>query len=281
VAANAGLQEADVRVDRDFRQELCSRIAPESYSCGGTRPRASAVDRTEPDLVGSETRFELLDLLPCVGGPLLVRREHAAVLREPAQPRPPLAQIRTRPETEAKAQDSHREVSARERHERAVGARAGFERKSVELHRERVEEARSGMPGSAASRGRRTRAASPARDHRSTISSRVPSSEGCGVDSVFSSLALELASTLPQFNRLFLWFALLVSGVGAIFVVAGRVGIGNSTVQAGGLVLIACLLVVSAHLALRGHAPARLFLVAFGLFFVAANLAPRAEIRVA
>ncbi len=93
-----------------------------------------------------------------------------------------------------------------------------------------------------------------------------------GVGSVFNSLALELASTLPRLNRVFLWFALLVSGIGAIFVLAGRVGVGNSTAQAGGLVLMASLLVVSVHLVLRGHAPARLFLIAFGLFFVGASL---------
>ncbi len=93
-----------------------------------------------------------------------------------------------------------------------------------------------------------------------------------GVGSVFNSLALELASTLPRFNRVFLWFSSLASGMGAVFLVLGRESAGLATAQAGGLVLIASLFCVSIYLSLRGHAPARLFLVAFGLFFVGISL---------
>jgi len=93
-----------------------------------------------------------------------------------------------------------------------------------------------------------------------------------GVGSVFNSLVLDLARVLPRFNRVYLRVALPTSVVAAILVAAGRYGLGGSIAQAVGLLLIASLLCVSVQLALRGHAPARLFLLAFGLFFAGVTL---------
>ncbi len=93
-----------------------------------------------------------------------------------------------------------------------------------------------------------------------------------GVGSVFDSLALQLAEVLPRFNRVFLLLAVTTSAVAAILVGSGQYGPGSALAQVAGLLLIAVLLFVSAILAFRGHAPARLFLLAFSLFFAGVTL---------
>ncbi len=89
-----------------------------------------------------------------------------------------------------------------------------------------------------------------------------------GVGSLFVSTALELSRILPRFNRLLLAASLSASLVGAAVVAAGSYGVGVSIAQVAALVILPVFLGISAFLALRGHEPARILLVAFGLFFL-------------
>jgi len=89
-----------------------------------------------------------------------------------------------------------------------------------------------------------------------------------GVGSLFVSSVLELSRILPRFNRLLLAASLSASLAGAAVVAAGNYGAGVSIAQVAALVILPVLLGISAFLALRGHEPARILLVAFGLFFL-------------
>ncbi len=93
-----------------------------------------------------------------------------------------------------------------------------------------------------------------------------------GAGSVFISLALDLARVLPRFNRGFLAVALSSSAVGSALVLSGRYGAGVSVAQVATLLLLPVVLAASVVLAFRGHGPARILLVAFGLFFAGVSL---------
>jgi signal transduction histidine kinase len=92
------------------------------------------------------------------------------------------------------------------------------------------------------------------------------------ISNTFTLLQLELATVMPRFVRIFqplMW----VIGVGlSLGVIAGYYGAAVGTAQ---LIMFPCILLLlclGVYLALHGHRPARFFLFAFGIFYVAVVL---------
>ena len=93
-----------------------------------------------------------------------------------------------------------------------------------------------------------------------------------GVSTSFALMQMESAAVMPRFTRYFqsvMWGSGIACALWALF---GHFGAGMMTAQVTMLAAIALLLAIAIRLALRGHKPARHFLVAFGVFYLAVML---------
>lgn len=84
----------------------------------------------------------------------------------------------------------------------------------------------------------------------------------------FSILQLELPGLLPRTSHGIVGVAAAAALAGAVLVLCGRYGAGVLVVQGAALPLIVLLVTLAGSLALRGHRPARAFLLIFGIFYV-------------
>lgn len=90
-----------------------------------------------------------------------------------------------------------------------------------------------------------------------------------GVSTSFALAQLESAAVMPRFTR-FLQTIMWSSGIGcALLVLLGRFGAGIGAAQMIMLAGAVFLTAAGIRLALQGHRPARYFLIAFGLFYLA------------
>ena len=88
-----------------------------------------------------------------------------------------------------------------------------------------------------------------------------------GVGTTFSSRQLELDRLFPRSTRACLNAAWVFTAVTAALVLSGSYGSGTAAAQGASVVVIGVLLLVASWLLARGHRPARLFLLAFGVFY--------------
>ncbi|TSA12151.1 MAG: hypothetical protein D4R74_11925 [Betaproteobacteria bacterium] len=90
-----------------------------------------------------------------------------------------------------------------------------------------------------------------------------------GVGASLALMQLESAAVMPRFTRYFqagMWAAGIACALWALF---GRFGAAMEMAQLIALVAAVLLLAIAIRLARRAHRPARYFLVAFGIFYVA------------
>ncbi|MDC8757836.1 sensor histidine kinase [Janthinobacterium fluminis] len=83
----------------------------------------------------------------------------------------------------------------------------------------------------------------------------------------FSTLQLELPALWPRFNRLVVAVTAAAALAGAALVLGGDYAAGVLVVQRTALPLILLFIGLATWLALRGHRPARAFLLIFGVFY--------------
>ncbi|MDN2712504.1 sensor histidine kinase [Janthinobacterium sp. SUN118] len=83
----------------------------------------------------------------------------------------------------------------------------------------------------------------------------------------FSILQLELSALYPRFSRGVMGATAAAALTGALLVLCGRYAAGVLVVQGAALPLIAVFIALATWLALRGHRPARAFLLIFGIFY--------------
>ncbi len=93
-----------------------------------------------------------------------------------------------------------------------------------------------------------------------------------GISNTFTLMQLELSRVMPRFSRIYqrVTWGICIAAIFLALTVNYGAGVGPA--QMATLVCIAILIPVGVWLAWRGHRPARFFLFAFGLFYVAVIL---------
>ena len=93
-----------------------------------------------------------------------------------------------------------------------------------------------------------------------------------GISNTFTLMQLELSRVMPRFSRIYQRVAWGICIAAILLALTVNYGAGVGPAQMATLVCIAILIPVGIWLAWRGHRPARFFLFAFGLFYVAVIL---------
>jgi signal transduction histidine kinase len=93
-----------------------------------------------------------------------------------------------------------------------------------------------------------------------------------GISNTFVVVQLEATKLMPRYMRSFLSVGWALFAVTSLAVLTGYYAVGVGVAQMASLASIATLVPVGVYLAWRGHKPARFFLMAFGIFYVAVVL---------
>ncbi len=84
---------------------------------------------------------------------------------------------------------------------------------------------------------------------------------------IFAARQLQLARFYPRLQRWLVRVSIALCAIAIAAVLSGHFGIGMPIAQLASLVLIPLFSGLALHLWMRGHRPARFFLVAFGIFY--------------